>query len=121
MSGQDLNIGISLVSAVVSARSSDGYTTMVGAGSWSTRLPIMFSMADVPPTWVGFTKMISSIRSSEKASMMSTRYGVTPFRHGPGMAFPSGRMRFFSAHFDTVTRSTGRSTWSALYIQLGTV
>ena len=52
---------------------------------------------------------------------MSTRYGVTLFLQGPGMAFPSGRVRFFSAHLDTVIRSTGRRSWSALCIQLGTV
>ena len=52
---------------------------------------------------------------------MLDHYRVTLFRQGPGMAFPSGRVRFFSAHLDTVTRSAGRRTWSALYIQLGIV
>ena len=51
-------------------------------------------MADVPPTWVGFTKTIFSTTSSSNVSMISTRYGVTLFRHGPGMAFPSIRYLF---------------------------
>ena len=107
---QLLTIGSSLLSVVRSARSSDGYTTMVGAGSWAIRLPSIFSMADVPPTWVGFTNTISSTVSSEKASMISTRYGVTLLLHGPGIALPSGSTRYFAAHSETVRRSAGRST-----------
>ena len=94
---------------------------MAGAGSWAIALASIFSMADVPPTWVGFTKIISSTISSEKASMISTRYGVTLLRHGPGMELLSGRTRLASAHFDTVTRSTGRNTCTALWIHGGTV
>ena len=66
-------IGSSLASTVRSARSSDGYTTMVGPGSWSIRLPSMFSMAEVPPTWVGLTKMIFSTDSELNVSMISVR------------------------------------------------
>ena len=46
---------------------------MAGAGSWSMALPKAFSMADVPPTWVGLTKTIRSVVSSLKASMISVR------------------------------------------------
>ena len=67
-------------------------------------------MADVPPTWVGFTNTISSTMSSENVSMISTRYGVTLLLQGPGIAFPSGSTRYFAAHSETVRRSTGRNT-----------
>ena len=70
---QALIIGSSLASTVRSARSSDGYTIMVGPGAWSIRLPSIFSMADVPPTWVGLTKTIFSTTSSSNVSMISTR------------------------------------------------
>lgn len=78
-------------------------------------------MAEVPPTWVGLTKTIFSVVSSERASMISTRYGVTLFRHGPGMAFPFGSMRCRSAHTDTLTRSRGRRISMAGTIHRGTL
>ena len=78
-------------------------------------------MAEVPPTCVGLTKTIFSVVSSEKASMISTRYGVTLFRHGPGMAFPFGRTRFCSAHADVLTRSLGRRISMAGTIHRGTL
>lgn len=114
-------IGSSFASTVRSASSSEGYTNMVGAGSWSIRLPRAFSMAEVPPTWVGLTNTIFSVVSFEKASMISTRYGVTLFFHGPGMAFPLGRTRFRSAHTDTLTRSLGRRISMAGTIHRGTL
>ena len=114
-------IGSSFASTVRSASSSEGYTNMVGAGSWSIRLPRAFSMAEVPPTWVGLTKTIFSVVSSENASMISTRYGVTLFRHGPGMAFPFGRILFCSAHADVLTRSRGRRISMAGTIHRGTL
>ena len=66
-------MGSSLDSTVRLASWSEGYTIMAGPGSWSMALPRAFSMAEVPPTWVGFTKTICSVVSSEKASMISIR------------------------------------------------
>ena len=106
-------MGSSFASTVRSASLSDGYTIMVGPGSWSMTAPSIFSMAEVPPTWVGFTNTIRSTLSSENVSMISTRYGVMRFLHGPGMAFVSGNIRYFSAHFDTGRRSRGRRVASA--------
>ena len=69
---------------ISSASTSDGYTTKVDAGSWSMIYPMMLRIASVPPTWVDLIKTISSIRSSEKASMIPLRYGVFSVFHRPG-------------------------------------
>ena len=102
--GVSLTIGARRSWLQVLARSTVGWSTIMGAGSWSIKYPTILFMISVLPTCADDIITIVSIVASATVSMISRWYSARLVRHRPGSALDSGEsLRLWSAHSLTVS------------------